>query len=95
MWSELPNYRPIGVTNATGGQDFEENAVKIFNGQSISAVDDKDEGDSPKEDEEKSEVESGLDKRDSSPTWDIETRSPVSLSKNRVMRTSSSRMSLY
>lgn len=30
FWSELPNYNPIGVTNAMSGQGFNDQAARLF-----------------------------------------------------------------
>jgi hypothetical protein len=33
MWKELPNYRPIGVSNSSSRQDLAEDALDLFFGQ--------------------------------------------------------------
>jgi hypothetical protein len=33
FWKELPNYRPIGVSNSAGGQDHAAQATRLFTGK--------------------------------------------------------------
>ena len=47
MWKELPNYRPIGVSNSSSGQDLAEDASDLFFGQDREQAESQDrEGDS-------------------------------------------------
>ena len=34
LWSELPNYNPVGITNSSPGQDFAAKAAAVFSKQS-------------------------------------------------------------
>lgn len=40
LWSALPNYNPVGVSNATPGQDHANNAVTLFAATGPSILDD-------------------------------------------------------
>ncbi|KAJ3930648.1 MAG: hypothetical protein NXY57DRAFT_962507 [Lentinula lateritia] len=73
MWSELPNYNPIGVSNATSGSNHSNNTSELF-GQSVAPTDSQlAMTRSPDQDEESNNDDDAADSGLDVPSWDTTT----------------------
>ncbi len=82
IWRELPNYNPVGISNAEGGQNHSEQAAHLFQTKTPSSEQqpdhqkgpDSDISDEQSSDKDKGHNDSGLDafSRDASQDWDYD-----------------------
>ncbi|KAJ3912086.1 hypothetical protein F5877DRAFT_85193 [Lentinula edodes] len=73
MWSELPNYNPIGVSNATSGSNHSNNTSELF-GQSVAPTNSQlAMTRSPDQDEESNNDDDAADSGLDVPSWDTTT----------------------
>ncbi|KAJ3858391.1 hypothetical protein EV359DRAFT_87811 [Lentinula novae-zelandiae] len=73
MWSELPNYNPIGVSNATSGSNHSNNTSEIF-GQSVAPTSSQlAMTHLPDQDKESNNADDAADSGLDVPSWDTTT----------------------
>jgi hypothetical protein len=64
MWKELPNYRVIGVSNSSSGQDLAEDALDLLFGQELREQAESLNGEEDSDDDELGENSLGSEKEE-------------------------------